>query len=437
MSIPTTHKPPEQPSVRIKFLKQYKELFNPYWRNIVFHGGRASGKSQHVGLALVLRGREKKLRILCTREIQKTIADSVHKLLKDIIDSHNFTDYVVTDKAIRNTITGTEFIFSGLRHNVNEIKSMEGIDIAWVEEAQSITEASLKVLSPTIRKEGSQLIFTFNRLNELDPVYVRYVMQERAKTYIAKVNFDVLMKAGLLPETIRMEMEEDKASPETFAHVWLGEPLAQTEMSIINRNMALEAMQRQTKAVGGIEIGVDVARMGGDRSVFWKRKGLTTIGTETYSQLRLTDLADRLEDFAEFKKNKIVKGVEQLGTLIKIDDTGVGGGLTDIMIQRGYNVMAINFGSSASDPDKYPNWISEAWFYMTTILEEAELPLDDDLLMELTTRQWKQDNKGRRAVESKGEYKKRGYRSPDKADACIICYYTPEPKLIEWASPRF
>lgn len=424
-------------SVRIKFLRAYKALFEKKWRNIVFYGGRGSGKSQHVALALILRGREEKLRILCTREIQKTIGDSVHKLLRDIISEYGYTDYVVTDKSIKNKITGTEFIFSGLRHNVNEIKSMEGIDICWVEEAQSITEQSLKVLAPTIRKAGSQLIFTFNRLNELDPVFVRYVMNKREATYARKVNYDVLMDAGLLPDTLIMEMEEDKASPETFAHVWLGEPLSQTERSIINRTAVLEAMQRDGDTTGQEVVGVDVARMGSDRSVFWKRKGLATTGTATHTKLRLTTLADKLEEFVEYKKNTMEEGQQVLGTLIKVDDTGVGGGLTDIMIERGYNVMPINFGGEPDDKDKYPNWISEAWFYLGTVLDEADLPFDDELMMELTTRQWKQDSRGRRGVESKDDYKKRGYRSPDKADACIICYYTPTPKIIEWAAPRF
>lgn len=415
-----------QPTIKIKFLSEFKELFNPEWRNLVYYGGRASGKSYSVALSLILQARQRKLRILCTREVQKTIKDSVHKLLSDIISNYGFTDYEVTEKTIRNKLTGSEFIFSGLKHNVNEIKSMEGIDRAWVEEAQSISEQSLKVLAPTIRKEGSQIIFTFNRLNELDPVFVRYVMNQPEKTYSRKVNYDVLVKNNMFPEALRLEMEADKNSPETYAHVWLGEPLAQTEQAILNRNQVLEAMQREIEADGAIEIGVDVARMGNDRSVFWKRKGLKTIGTQEFNKLRLTDLADKLEVFAEFNKE----------ILIKIDDTGVGGGLTDIMIERGYNVMPINFGSVAMDTDKYPNWISEAWFYMVTIMEQAQLPMNSDLLMELTTRQWKQDSKGKRAVEGKADYKKRGYRSPDLADACIICYYTPVPVEIVWAGVR-
>lgn len=405
---------PNHPTVRIKFLTEFRELFNEFWRNIVFYGGRGSGKSKHVGLALILRGRQKRLRILCTREIQKTIADSVHKLLKDIIEEHGFTDYEVTDKTIRNTVTGTEFIFSGLRHNVNEIKSMEGIDVAWVEEAQSISEDSLKVLAPTIRKEGSQIIFTFNRMNELDPVYVRYVMNQPAKTYVRQVNYDVLERAGLFPESLRLEMDADRVNPQTFAHVWMGEPMDQADNAIVSRQAVLGAMQREVDDEGAVEVGADIARFGDDRIVFRKRKGLRSVGTVTYTKLRTTETCDKLEAFVEYDKT----------VLVKVDDTGVGGGVTDEMIKRGYRVMPVNFGARANDPDKYPNLISEAWFYVASIMPTIQFEMDADLLQELSTRLWKMDTKGRRCVESKDDYKRRGYRSPDKADALILCFYS-------------
>lgn len=403
---------PEQ--VRIKFLAEYEELFNPRWRNIVFYGGRSSGKSQHVAIALILRARTTKLRILCTRELQNTIADSVHKLLSDIINQHDFTDYQITDKAIRNTLTGSEFIFKGLRHNSTEIKSTEGIDIAWVEEAQSISEASLKVLVPTIRKPGSQLIFTFNRLKDLDPVYVRYVQTDRARTYVRKVNYDVLERAGLMPDEMREEMEADKrASLDLFTHIWLGEPQSQADEAVISRSDILSAMERTIEAVGAIEVGVDVARMGDDRTVFAMRHGMKLTRIAEYTKLRTTEVCDKLEYFVNFNKE----------VLLKIDDTGVGSGVTDEMIRRSYRVMAINFGESATDKQKYPNLISEAWFHLQEIMGEVELPRNDELMMELSTRHWRQDNKGRRGIESKEQYKKRGYRSPDLADAVIMCFY--------------
>lgn len=407
----------------IKIADEYQELFNPAWRNIVYYGGRASLKSHSVARALLIRGHQNKIRILCTRELQKSIKDSVHKLFADLIVQYGITEYKVLKDSIVHERTGTEIIFLGLRHNVLEIKSLEGIDICWIEEAQAITDASIEILTPTIRKPGSQLIWTFNRINELDPVYVKYVMNKPPNTFAMKVNYDIAEREGWLPDVLKEELEADKANPTMFAHKWLGEPLGQTEMSIIGRESILDAMKRDVEDTGAIEIGVDVARMGNDRTVFWKRKGLKTLDTKQMSKLRTTEVCDQLEQFANFDKT----------VLIKVDDTGVGGGVTDELLKRGYKVMAINFGGEPVDKDKYQNWISEAWFYMAKVMPDIELPFNSDLLMELSTRQWKQDSRGRRNVESKGDYKKRGFRSPDLADACIICYYTPDIKTIDYS----
>lgn len=400
---------------KIKFLEEYQELITPNvekWRYLVYYGGRASGKSQHVALSLLMRGREKKIRILCTREIQKTIKDSVHKLLSDIIEKHDLSDYTITNDSIRNS-NGTEFIFRGLRQNINEIKSTEGIDVCWVEEAQSVSNQSLDVLTPTIRKPGSQIIFTFNRFTELDPVFVKFVMGRPQGCYVAKVNYDALERVDLLPDVIKMEIEADKANPAIYAHKWLGEPLQQDDFAVIPRERIMEAMQRSIVPEGSIEVGVDVARMGDDRIVFWMVHGLKTLKYQTYNKKKIPETCDLLEQFIEYEK----------GYELKIDDTGVGGGVTDEMQRRGYRVRPINFGSKAMEEQKYQNLISEAWFYLLENIDEIQLPMDQDLLMELSTRKWKQDNKGRNCIESKAEYKKRGYRSPDLADACILAYY--------------
>lgn len=405
---------------KVKFLEEFKELFNPEWRYIVYYGGRASGKSLQVALALLIRGRQTPLRILCTREIQKTIRDSVHKLLSDLIAKYEMGDYQILNDSIRNIVTGTEFIFKGLRLNVNEIKSTEGIDVCWVEEAQSASADSLNVLTPTIRKPGSQIIFTFNRFTELDPVFVRFVQNQPAKTYVKKVNFDVLERAGLLPDVIRLEIEEDRATPSLFAHKWLGEPVSQDEFSALSRDLVMGAMSRDIEGVGSIEVGVDVARMGNDRIVFWMLHGLKTLKFEVHQKKRIPETCDLLEFFVNYEKS----------VLLKIDDTGVGGGVTDEMSRRGYQVAPINFGGEPAEKDKYPNLISEAWFNMAQIITQIQLPSNQDLLMELTTRRWHHDNKGRRCIESKEDYKKRGYRSPDLADACIIAFYRSIKKTV-------
>lgn len=414
-------------TVTIQIPIEYKELFASWWRNALIEGGRYSLKSHTVARYLLIQARRSKKRVFCGREFQNSIADSSHQLLADLIQKYELSDYVVTRDAIVNAVTGSDFIFKGIKTNTQSIKSIEGIDIAWIEEAQTITRESIDILTPTIRKPNSQIIWTMNRTLELDPIYEMLALHPREDTLHLQINYDVADKYGWIPSVIKTEIEYDKEfNPEVYQHKWLGQPIAQTEQAILNRNSVMQAMQRNGKSDGAIEVGVDVARMGSDRSVFWKRKGLKTIGTETHTKLRLNVLADKLEIFVSHNKE----------VLIKIDDTGVGGGLTDIMIERGYNIMPVNFGGEPADKDKYPNWISEAWFYMQTILDEAQLPMDSDLLMELTTRQWKQDAKGKRAVEGKADYKKRGYRSPDLADACIISYYTPIPVEIEWGGVR-
>jgi len=232
----------ENKIARVDFLEAYKELFNEFWRYIVFYGGRYSGKSYHIGLALLIRGYQKRLRFLCTREIQNSIKDSVHKLLKDQIAHYEFSDYEVTENAIVNHRTGSDFIFKGLRDtqgllsqsNLDKIKSLEGVDVCWIAEGQSITDDSLDVLIPTIRKEGSQIIVDFNRTKKEDPVYTRFIKEPPPKTFSAHCNYDILEGTGFLSDTIKTEIEYCKLKrPGLFKHIYLGEPKAQSEDAII------------------------------------------------------------------------------------------------------------------------------------------------------------------------------------------------------------
>ena len=171
-------------------------------------------KSHSVARALLISGEREKLRILCTRELQRSIKDSVHKLLSDLIAEYELTNYLILKETIINTDTGTEFIFRGIRNNTTEIKSTEGVDICWCEEAHAMTKASIDVLTPTIRKPGSQIIWTFNRMTELDPVYVKFVMNKSEDTYARCINFDVAKSIGWFPDVLAKEEEEDRATPE-------------------------------------------------------------------------------------------------------------------------------------------------------------------------------------------------------------------------------
>lgn len=209
----------------IEIPTEFKRLFDTDWREAAVYGGRFSLKSHTVARLLLIKGRQSKLRIACFREFQSSIADSSHQLLKDLIKLYGLSDYTVTDKSIINTITGTDFIFKGLWNNEQGIKSIEGIDIAWVEEAQTVTSESLEILTPTIRKPGSQIIYTYNRLLEDDAVHKRLVLEGRPNTLIINVNYDIAQKNGMLPEVIRIEIEDDKEKrPILYKTKWLGEP---------------------------------------------------------------------------------------------------------------------------------------------------------------------------------------------------------------------
>lgn len=213
----------QPPTVNIPV--EYKRLFDTDWREAAIYGGRYSLKSHTVARVLLLRARMSKIRVACFREFQNSIADSSHQLLADLINRYGWSEFRIIDNAIVNTITGSDFLFKGLHHNEQSVKSIEGIDIAWIEEAQTITTNSLEVLTPTVRKPGSQIIYTYNRLTEEDPVHVRLVIEGRPNTLVINVNYDIALKYGWMPEVIRDEMEDDKLRrPALYRHKWLGEP---------------------------------------------------------------------------------------------------------------------------------------------------------------------------------------------------------------------
>lgn len=410
----------------VKLPSEFKPLFDSWWRHAVIEGGRYSLKSHTVARFLLLTARSKRVRIACLRQFQKNIADSSYQLLIDLIQQYGFSEFVWTNDTITNTNTGSTFIFKGLDRNVETtIKSLEGIDMAWIDEAQTITLKSIRILNPTIRKPGSKIIWTLNRLTDLDPVISYFITNPpRKDVWHLEVDYRIAQKNGWLSNEILYEIEQARINhPEDYAHDYLGKALAISDKNIIQTAQVIEAMGREVDDEGAIEVGVDVARLGGDRTVFVKRKGLKEIGRASFTKKRTTEVCDLLVNFIGADKD----------VLIKIDDTGVGGGVTDEMIARGYNIIPINFGAKASNSDKYPNLISEAWFYLQSIIDNISIANDKDLLIELSNREWKMDSKGRRGVESKDDYKKRGFRSPDLADATILCFYTPpEPPKIEY-----
>ena len=155
---------------RAEFPVKLQPLFKPS-RYKVLYGGRGGAKSWGVARALLILGAQKPLRVLCAREFQSSMKDSVHKLLCDQIESLGLLGfYEITQNSIRGQ-NGTEFSFIGLKNNPTNVKSYERVNVCWVEEAQSVSRLSWNILIPTIRAEGSEIWVTFNPELETDETY--------------------------------------------------------------------------------------------------------------------------------------------------------------------------------------------------------------------------------------------------------------------------
>lgn len=208
--------------MRAQFPSKLKPLFRSA-RYKVFHGGRGSGKSWGVARALLILARQKRLRILCTREVQKSIKDSVHALLSDQIQSLGFgADFQILETEIRCTRTGSVFLFAGLsQHTVESIKSFEGCDIVWVEEAQTVSDKSWDVLIPTIRKPGSEIWITLNPQLETDETFQRFIANPPPDSVVVEMNYNDNPWFPAVLETERLHAQKTMKA-EKYRHIWEG-----------------------------------------------------------------------------------------------------------------------------------------------------------------------------------------------------------------------
>jgi len=203
----------------VEFPEKIGFLFNPS-RYKVLYGGRGSGKSWGVARALLLMGIQKPLRVLCARELQNSITDSVHALLADQIKTLNLDSIYEVQNTVIYGKNGTEFLFAGLKHNVTKIKSFEGVDVCWVEEAQTVSKSSWDVLLPTIRKDGSEIWITFNPELDTDETYKRFVIVPPANAVVQKVNWS---DNPWFPQVLRDEKDDLKARDmDAYLNVWEG-----------------------------------------------------------------------------------------------------------------------------------------------------------------------------------------------------------------------
>lgn len=214
-----------------------RPLFSPQ-RYKSLYGGRGSAKSVTVAKALLILGMLNVETILCVREFQASIQDSVHRLLKDQIEEMGMSHfYTATNSTIRGK-NGTSFIFKGVRNNVQSVKSTQGVTRLWIEEGQTISKNSWEVLIPTIRAPGSEIWVTWNPENSDDPTYTKFVTpdgepQEREGLTCLKINHE---DNPWFPEELRKEMEWMKETDyDLYLHIWEGKCRTNSDAQILNK----------------------------------------------------------------------------------------------------------------------------------------------------------------------------------------------------------
>lgn len=214
--------------------KAFKRIWQPH-RLKVFYGGRGGGKSESVGRYLLACGAQETMNILCCREFQVSIKQSVYSLLVSLIHEMKLDHfYKILDTEIRG-INGTCIFFAGVRNNIDNIKSMHNIKKCWVEEAQKLTENSINVLLPTIRAEDSEILFTMNPVLPTDPAYVRFILNARDDSLVVKVNYTENPFFPAVLEAERLALLQ--SDPTAYRNVWLGEPRQAVEGAVYAREL--------------------------------------------------------------------------------------------------------------------------------------------------------------------------------------------------------
>jgi phage terminase large subunit len=217
-------------------------LFDPPLGSVRYRaafGGRGSAKSHSYAKALLVHGRRRKLRILCAREVEKSIKDSLKLLLDDQINAMGLGAsgsgfYRSLETEIRGA-NGTLFMFGGLlSHVASSLKSKEGLDIAWLEEAAAVSKKGLEILTPTLRKDGSEIWATWNPDSPKDPIDAMFRGKDGppSRSIVRRVNWN---DNPWFPSVLAADMADDKRrDPDKYAHVWLGEYRQNSEARVFH-----------------------------------------------------------------------------------------------------------------------------------------------------------------------------------------------------------
>lgn len=377
-------------------------------------GGRGSGKSYYFADKLLDRYIENPdLNWACMREVQKSIAKSSKKLLEDRIEHYHLHDYFeILQTEIRSKRGRGVIIFEGLQdHTADSIKSLEGFDGCWVEEAQKITQHSLDLLTPTFRKDGSEIWFSWNPRLRTDAV--EKLFKEKANSISVHINYT---ENPFCTKIIIAEAEETRLkNPDKYHHIFLGGYVDVTGNKLFSFADLDAAMNRHAPSTGATVIGCDVARYGDDSSVLVVRSGLWVKIILQKTKADITAVADWVKTIANVYE----------ADAVMVDTIGLGVGVHDILLRSGYFSIDANFSKKAQKEKIYHNKRAECYFRLSEAVGRGlSIPNDPDLMEELLSIGYEFTNTGRIKIIEKGDIKDELGRSPDKADALALTYFT-------------
>jgi len=450
--------------LKIQVPQKFYPMFKPK-RIKVFYGGRGGAKTESfIRVGLVKASAEGK-RFLCMREFMNSIDDSVHAAIKAIIESDGLQGFEVFNNRIEGP-KGSVFKYAQLARNLSSIKSKYGFDVAWVEEAETVSEESIDYLEPTIRADGSELWYSFNPVREDGAVYSRYVLPhidqinahgfyEDDDLYVCKVGMEDNPWAP--EELVRASAKMKVENYDHWAHIWGGEPRRDLDDVVIQPKWieaSIDAHKKKGfKAMGIRVLGFDPADIGDDAKAIALRHGSVVENVEQWSKGDVSDAIDRAFGLAfDLRADHIVYDSIGVGAAIKV-------GLDKRIEGKGISVTGFGAGDRVDYPtEKYnddrpnahvfKNKKAQYWWYLRDRFEKTYMAVEkgmyinpDEMISlsseikdlkqlkaELSRIERKRGANSYIQLESKPEMKKRGVNSPNMADALVMAFANPPPQ---------
>lgn len=391
--------------------------FNDY-RYFLLEGGRGGGKSQAIGRFILYLAEKYNLRVVCGREIQKSINESVYSLMADLIQHKNL-NFEVQSSKIAHKQSESTINFRGFREQgAFNIQGMEGVDIVWIDEAQAITKQTLDVLIPTIRKDNARIFFSMNRHVHNDPVYSTFA--NRKDCLHIKIDYH---ENPFCTAALKKEAEECRIiSEKDYNHIWLGHPLDQSEDALysLTELLASKKAKHELKEGYGLRLaGFDIARYGDDKCACVI---LQQMGALHWEEVFSDEWDKRDLNYTTGKILAIAN--EQRVDRAIIDEDGLGAGPLDTLTKgreldyfKGFRNPVIGYTENKS----FANPRTVNAYKLKDLLLKSHICINNDhIIDELVTIKYAFDHNQRRILVSKDKMREEGVKSPNLADALIM-----------------